>query len=109
MSDVIKVLTEANFDATIAADGGLVLIDFYADWCAPCKLLAPIIEDIADGYADRITVGKVDADAHPELLKRYGVRGLPTLLLLKGGQEVGRSFMLTRTRLAAMIESNLPQ
>ena len=107
MSDAIKELNEADFAATVRADSGLVLIDFYADWCGPCKQMAPIIEDIAAGYADRLTVGQVDADAHPELAKRYGVRGLPTLLLLKGAVEVGRSFSVTKTRLAAMIESNL--
>ena len=107
MSHFVKSLTEASFDAEIAAAGKLVLIDFMADWCAPCKQIAPMIEEIAETYADTLFVGKIDADADPEIAKRYGIRGLPTLLLLKDGAEVDRAYSLTKTRLAAMIDAQL--
>jgi len=107
MSDFVKSLTEASFDTEIAGAQKLVLVDFTADWCAPCKQIAPMIEEIAEAYADTLFVGKVDADAQPELAKRYGVRGLPTLLLLKDGAEVDRAYSLTKTRLAAMIDAQL--
>lgn len=107
MSDYVKSLTEATFDAEIAGTDKLVLIDFTADWCAPCKQIAPTIEEIAEVYADQLFVGKVDADENPDLAKRFGVRGLPTLLVLKGGKEAERAFSLTKTRLAAMIDAHL--
>lgn len=107
MSSLIKSLTTATFDNALAATNKLVLIDFMADWCMPCKQIAPTIEEIAADYADALFVAKVNADESPELLERFEVRGLPTLLLIKGGQEAARAFVLTKTRLAAMIEAHL--
>jgi thioredoxin 1 len=107
MSNFVKAMTEASFDAEIASPGKLVLVDFMADWCAPCRQIAPVVEEIAEAYDGQLVVGKVNADDNPELARRLGVRGLPTLMLFKDGQEVERAFMLSKTRLAAMIEAHL--
>ena len=109
MSQFITPLTEATFDQAVASTDKLMLIDFTADWCAPCKQMTPILEDIAEAYEGQLLVVKVDADESPAILNRYGVRGLPTLMILKNGVEAERAFSLTRTRLAAMIEAHLAQ
>lgn len=82
----LKVLNAEQFKEQLAQNDKLTLVDFYADWCAPCKILSPILEELADEYADRIDFVKVDADAEPELTAQYGVRGLPTVLILENGE-----------------------
>ena len=85
MSDYV-VLNENNFDNTVA--NGLVLVDFWATWCGPCKMLAPTIDAIATEYKDRVVVGKVDVDEHEALARRLGIMSIPTLLLFKDGEVV---------------------
>lgn len=85
-SDKVKTFT----DATFAADTreGLVLVDFWAEWCAPCRRLAPIVDQIADQYAGRLTVAKMDIDKHGQTPAQFMIRGIPTLLLFKDGKVV---------------------
>jgi thioredoxin 2 len=81
---------EEDFDATVGAAGVPVLVDFYADWCGPCRLAAPILDEIAGSNVGRLVVAKVDSDRAPTLSQRLGIRGIPTLILFRGGEEAER-------------------
>ena len=90
MSDKTFEVTEANFQKEVLESTEPVLIDFWADWCTPCKMISPLVEQIADEYKGKVRVGKLDADANPDVLMRYNVMGIPTLMLFKGGEAVER-------------------
>ena len=89
MSDVQK-LTSDTFAAEVLQSQQPVLVDFYADWCPPCRLLAPMLDRLADEYAGRIKFVKVNSDQEPELAEQFGITGLPTVLLFENGQQVGQ-------------------
>lgn len=80
--------TADNFQSEVLDSKIPVMIDFYADWCGPCKMLAPIVEDLAAEYADRIKIGKLNVDQNMETAAKYGVQSIPTLILFKGGEAV---------------------
>lgn len=82
-------VTDQNFEAEVLKDSGLVLVDFWAEWCGPCKMLTPIIEEIANEKAGTLKVVKVNVDDHQEAPSQYGVKSIPTLMLFKGGQLIG--------------------
>ncbi len=82
-------LTEANFDNEVLHSEKPVLVDFWAEWCGPCKVLGPIVEEIANEYKDKLKVGKVDVDANNNLAMRFNVMSIPTLKFFKNGQVVG--------------------
>lgn len=88
MSQNVRVVMAANWDREVLQDPGLVLVDFWAEWCAPCRKLTPVVEGLADEYAGRVKVVKLDVDESPELAGRYNVYSIPTLLLFRGGQVV---------------------
>lgn len=85
-SDAIYEVTDATFDKEVLQSDGPVLIDFWATWCGPCKALAPVVDEIAKSYKGRVKVAKMDVDKNMSTPQRYGVRGIPTLLIFKGGQ-----------------------
>ena len=85
-SDAIMEITDANFDQEVLKSAQPVLIDFWATWCGPCRALAPVVEEIAKSYGGKVKVAKMDVDRNTATPQRYGVRGIPTLLLFKGGQ-----------------------
>lgn len=87
-SDLIKQFNDDNFDAEIAH--GVVLVDFYADWCGPCRMLAPVIEDLAQEMKGKVTVAKVDTDQSVSVASKYEVTSIPTLILFKNGEPVKR-------------------
>ena len=84
-----KHLTTAEFDQVVGA-APLAMVDFWADWCGPCKMLTPTVEALAEQYGDRVLTGKVNVDEEPELARRFGVMSIPTVVFLKNGKEVDR-------------------
>jgi len=87
-TDNIQTFTDSNFDETVLKSGATVLVDFWAKWCGPCKRLAPTVDALAAEYSGKVKVGKLDIDENPQVPEKYQVRGIPTLLLFKGGQLV---------------------
>jgi thioredoxin 1 len=87
-SQTIVHLTDASFDAALTQSQEAVIVDFWAEWCGPCKAIAPLLEELAGEYVGRVTVAKVNVDEHPALAARFQVRSIPTLLFFKGGQVV---------------------
>jgi len=85
-SEAIVEVTDANFDQLVLKSDQPVMVDFWATWCGPCRALAPIVDELAQSYNGRVTIGKMDVDKNAATPQRYGVRGIPTLLVFKGGQ-----------------------
>jgi len=83
-------LTSQNFDEKVIKSGKPVLVDFWAEWCGPCRMIAPTIESIATEYADKLVVGKLNVDNEPSIAQKYGIRNIPTMLVFKGGVVVDK-------------------
>ncbi|MBZ8140646.1 thioredoxin [Rubrivivax gelatinosus] len=108
MSNPLIVTTDPAFAADVEQRQGLVLVDFWAEWCAPCKSLLPVIAEVAQIYAGEVAVAKINADENPIVTKRLQVRGLPTLILFKDGVEQERLLgMISKTRIATMLDRHL--
>jgi thioredoxin 1 len=88
MNDNVLQFTDATFEDDVLNSQQPVLIDFWAVWCGPCRMVAPVIEDLADEYAGKVKVGKLDVDNNPQVAMRYAVRSIPTILLFKNGEVV---------------------
>ncbi len=107
MSDV-KHVSDATFDSDVLQSQTPVLVDYWAEWCGPCKMIAPVLEDMAKSYAGRLTVAKLDIDANPGITSKYGIRGIPTLILFKGGEPAAQKVgALSKSQLAAFVDSHL--
>jgi thioredoxin 1 len=87
-TDNIQTLTDANFEQTVNQSATPILVDFWADWCGPCRRLAPTVDELATDYRGRVVVAKMNVDENPATPMRFSIRGIPTLLLFKGGQIV---------------------
>ncbi len=100
--------TDANFQEEVLDKKGVTVIDFWAEWCGPCRMIAPIIEKLSTEYDGKAVVGKVDVDSNPEVATRYGIRSIPTVLILKDGEEVKRHVgYTTQANLAQLIDAQL--
>jgi thioredoxin 1 len=108
MSDKIVQLSDDSFEDDVLAASGLVLVDFWAEWCGPCKMIAPVLDQIADEYEGKVIVGKVNIDQNSITPPKYGVRGIPTLLLFKDGAVVDTKVgALSKTQLKEFLDKNL--
>ena len=87
-ADNVQTFTDGNFETSVLKAGGPVLVDFWAEWCGPCKRLAPTIDALATDYAGKVTIGKLNVDENPQVSEKFVIRSIPTLLLFKGGQVV---------------------
>lgn len=83
-------LTDANFDEIVLKADKPVLVDFWAEWCGPCRVIGPMVNDIAEDYKDKVIVGKLDVDSNPAVSAKYGIRNIPTILFFKNGQVVDK-------------------
>jgi thioredoxin 1 len=101
-------VSDASFDADVLKAPGPVLVDFWAEWCGPCKMVAPFLDELATEMAGRVTVAKVNIDENPQTPRRYGVQGIPTMMLFKGGQVASTKIgALPKSKLKEWIESAL--
>ena len=107
-SDLIKHVSDAGFDADVLKADGPVLVDYWAEWCGPCKMVAPILDDIAKDYEGRLQIAKMNVDENTATPGKFGIRGIPTLMLFKNGAVVATKVgALSKSQLAAFIDSNI--
>ena len=107
-SDLIKQLSDASFEADVLKSSTPVLVDYWAEWCGPCKMIAPVLDEIAQTYAGKLKVCKLNIDENQETPPKYGVRGIPTLMLFKNGNvEATKVGALSKSQLAAFLDSNI--
>lgn len=108
MSARIVHVTDDSFDEQVLKATQPILVDYWAEWCGPCRMIAPILDQIAEEYAGRLTVAKLNIDHNPATPPRYGIRGIPTLMLFKGGEvEATKVGAVSKSQLIAFLESNL--
>ncbi len=108
MSEKIVHTSDSGWDSDVLKSDKPVLVDYWAEWCGPCKMIAPILNEIADEYGDRLKICKLDIDANQETPPKYGIRGIPTLMLFKDGDVAATKIgALSKSQLAAFIDSNI--
>ncbi len=108
MSDSIVHVTDDSFEDEVLKSPEPVLVDYWADWCGPCKMIAPVLDEIAGEYAGRIKVAKLNIDENPNTPPKYGIRGIPTLMLFRQGEvEATKVGAVSKSQLTAFIDSNL--
>ena len=106
MSNVIEIHDEENFTNDVLNSELPVLVDFWAEWCGPCKMIAPVLEELAVEYGEKLKVCKMDVDANPDTAPKYGIRGIPTLILFNNGELAGTKVgALSKSQLAEFIDS----
>lgn len=107
MSEIVHI-TDASFDGEVLKAEKPVLVDFWADWCGPCKMIAPILDEVSKDYAAKLKVAKLNIDENPATPPKYGIRGIPTLMIFKSGNvEATKVGAVSKSQLTAFIDSNL--
>ena len=107
-NDLIKHVTDATFEAEVLKAQGPVLVDYWAEWCGPCKMIAPVLDDIATTYDGKLTIAKLNIDDNQETPAKHGVRGIPTLMLFKNGEVAATKVgALSKSQLQAFIDANI--
>jgi len=108
VSDSIVHVTDDSFEDEVLKSAEPVLVDYWADWCGPCKMIAPVLDEISTEYAGRLKVAKLNIDENPNTPPKYGIRGIPTLMLFRGGEvEATKVGAVSKSQLTAFIDSNL--
>ena len=108
MSENLTHVTDDNFEDEVLNASGPVLVDFWAEWCGPCKMIAPVLDELAEEYAGKLKVCKLDVEANPGTAPKYNVKGIPTLILFKNGAAEGKKVgALSKSQLAAFIDSTI--
>lgn len=107
-NELIKNTTDATFDADVLKSTTPVLVDYWAEWCGPCKMIAPILDDVATGYEGKLKIAKMNVDENREIPAKFGIRGIPTLMLFKDGELAATKVgALSKSQLTAFIDQQL--
>ncbi len=108
MSTVLQAITDSSFEADVLQSTIPVLVDYWAEWCGPCKMIAPILEEVSIDYAGKVRIVKLNVDQNTAVAAKYGIRGIPTLMLYKGGQVVAtKAGFLSKAQLSVFLDSHL--